>query len=139
MAKFESAHDWFNQFVQRLEGQSDVNGLAQALRCLALQVDSDDIQDAFQSDMEFDGYFENAKYELIVEIDRLFETSECLAKLEEALGLPAIRVDDGEDECENDEVVFRFDDEQEAERLAEKVCSLSFVMNTEVRPIKEED
>lgn len=52
--RWQSAHDWL---FQKSESWSREE-LFSALQALALQCDSDTIQDLFQTEMDQDGYFE---------------------------------------------------------------------------------
>ena len=58
--KYSSPHDWLESRIASLADSVTGNGAAELLsivRNLALRLDSDQIQDDFQSDMEADGYF----------------------------------------------------------------------------------
>ena len=55
--KFESAHDWLSKTITEKQSQGQIDWLAEALRSLMLGLDGDAIQDAFQSEMDDDGYF----------------------------------------------------------------------------------
>ena len=52
--KWETAHDWLEDYLQRNPNQAHSIAMS-----LAMKLDSDQIQDEFQSDMDVDGYFED--------------------------------------------------------------------------------
>ncbi len=53
--KYESAHDWLNQKIQRI---NDIKVLKDMLVSIITELDGDIIQDIFQKEMDRDGYFE---------------------------------------------------------------------------------
>ena len=53
--KWSHPSEWLSDKITELEGAGDAKGLASLLRSLTL--DGDTIQEAFESDMDRDGYF----------------------------------------------------------------------------------
>jgi hypothetical protein len=57
--KYESAHIWLGEKIEAAAKEENVEALRRFLQELVPLVNSDQIQDLYQSDMEKDGYFDN--------------------------------------------------------------------------------
>ena len=56
--KWSGPHEWLADHTNPLNPKNSAEYLYNALCCLALQVDSDTIQDVFQDEMDETGYFD---------------------------------------------------------------------------------
>jgi hypothetical protein len=59
--KWDNPQEWLNSVVQTHVANNDVNALVGIINSLVQKVNSDDIQDEFQNDMERDGYFKTTE------------------------------------------------------------------------------